>query len=72
MPHNSEDRYSLGLTIGKLEFDGNEVSNFTLLDYAEIVLFGELESKLTDFYNRGLEKVKQLKEQLGNGAVNVI
>ncbi len=60
----SEDKYSIGLFIGKIEFDGNEISDFSLLDYKEIVLFNELESKLNDFYNSGLEKIKKLKKQL--------
>ena len=65
--NKQEVKYTLSLIIGKLEFDGSEMSNFKLLDRAEIVPFNKLESKLTRFYKNGLEKIKEVeKENWGN------
>ena len=61
----SDYNYSIGLVIRKLEFDGNEIASFNLLDYEEIISFDNLESKLKDFYNKGIEKIKELKDQFG-------
>ena len=60
----SDYDYSIGLVIRKLEFDGNEIASFNLLDYEEIITFDNLISKLEDFYHKGLEKIKELKIQL--------
>ena len=56
-----EDKFTIQLVIGKLEFDGNEVCPFNLLDYYEIVKFEQLESKLKEFYGKGIKKIEEIK-----------
>ena len=57
-------RFAVQLIIGKLEFDGNTIESFNLLDRMELVPFEQLEVKLTRFYNDGIEKIKEVKEDL--------
>lgn len=57
-------RFAIQLVIGKLEFDGNTIEEFNLLDRGELVPFELLEEKLTRFYNDGIEKIKEIKEDL--------
>lgn len=63
---DSEGKFSLQLVLAKLENDGESISTFHLLDYGEIVPFSRLENKLTKFYNTGIEKIKEIAEELLN------
>lgn len=62
MSEKIEDKFNIRLVLGKLEYDGNAVESFTLLDNFEIVEFEDLESKLKEFYEKGIEKIKSIKE----------
>ncbi len=57
-------RFAVQLIIGKLEFDGNAIESFNLLDRMELVPFEQLEAKLTKFYSDGIEKIKEIEEEL--------
>ena len=57
-------KFVVQIIIGKLEFDGNSVESFNLMDRMEIVSFKLLEKKLSRFYNNGLEKIKEIKDEL--------
>jgi len=57
-----EDKFNIRLVLGKLEYDGNSIESFMLLDYFEIVGFEDLELKLKEFYEKGIEKIKRIKE----------
>lgn len=62
MSEKIEDKFNIRLVLGKMEYDGNAVESFMLLDYFEIVGFKDLESKLKEFYEKGIEKIKSIKE----------
>ena len=55
-------KFAIQLILGKLEFDGNTIESFNLLDRMELVPFEQLEGKLTSFYNDGIEKIKEVKK----------
>lgn len=57
-----KQRFAVQLIISKLEFDGNTIESFNLLDRMEIVSFEILEERLTRFYNDGIEKIEEIKE----------
>lgn len=59
-----KQRFAVQLIISKLEFDGNTIESFNLLDRMEIVSFELLEGRLTRFYNDGIEKIEEIKEDL--------
>lgn len=57
-------KFVVHIIIGKMEFDGISVEAFNLLDRMEIVSFELLEERLNQFYNNGLRKIKEIKEEL--------
>lgn len=59
-----KQRFAVQLIISKLEFDGNTIESFNLLDRMEIVSFDLLEGRLTSFYNNGIEKIEEIKRDL--------
>jgi hypothetical protein len=60
------DKFVVQLILSKLEPDGESMSSFRLLDYEEIVPYTKLEQKLTEFYNTGIKKIKEIAEELSN------
>ena len=59
---SKKHNFSIQLIIGKLEFDGNAIESFSLLDIMEIVPYKLLEKKLNEYHKKGIEKIKELKE----------
>lgn len=60
------EKFSIQLVIAKLESDGESMATFRLLDYEEIVPYSKLEQKLKKFYNTGIEKIKEIADELSN------
>ena len=58
---DKEDKFIVQLVIGIMESDGSEICSFNLLDYSEIVRFEELKSKLKNLYEKGIEKIEEIK-----------
>ena len=63
---NNNKKFTIQLVIGKMEFDGTEIATFNLMNYGEIVGIDKLESKLSEFYRKGLEKIKEIKGMIEN------
>ena len=59
-------KFSIQLILSKLELDGENMAIFRMLDYEEIVPYSKLEQKLTNFYNTGIKKIKEIAEELSN------
>lgn len=59
-----DHKFAVQITIGKLEFDGNSVESFNLFDHAEIVSLEMLERRLTEFYEKAIKKIKEIKDEL--------
>lgn len=47
---NNKEKFTIQLVIGMMEFDGDEITTFNLMDYGEFVNFEKLGSKLGEFY----------------------
>ena len=62
----TSEKFVIQLVLSKLEPDGETISSFRLLDHEEIVSFSILEKTLKKYYNTGLEKIKEIAEELQN------
>lgn len=56
--------FALQLVMAKLEFDGNTIEPFTLLDYAETIPLVLLEKRLDELYEKAKKKIKEIKDTM--------